>query len=807
MSTLVNALHIPSELRARPQWVSWRYVFVAGQTKPTKVLLNSRTGYNASVSDSATWSNFQTAESVVTQCDGVGYVFSNNDPYCGIDFDNVNKNPQPIIDAHNKIYTTLNSYSEWSPSGDGIHTIIKAAVPTGRNSRSKMMEIYSSGRFFTFTGNVINNVPIMERQELAMQLWAELGGQSSEVAVIERPQSVDDAAIYDIASHADNSEKFLSLWEGRWMGAYPSQSEADQALIDILQFYTKNVEQITRLFRASGLGRRDKAKRDDYVMRTIRRSFDRELPMVNIDYGASQNANGKNENDSVSVNGMVDNSAHGHIPIKLEVPKETNGAHSNGHHANALVPVIKRIDINATVNPFTHKPPGLVGEIAEFIFHAAPRPIQEAAIAAAIVMMAGICGKAWNISGAGLNQYLLFIAQAGTGKDAINTGISKLMTRLEAEMPTIAGFQGPSYFASGQALYKFISTSPTGGSNFSIFGEFGLRLQMISKDNASSAEQMFKSNLLDLYTRSGATNKSHGTMYANKENNVKGFTGAAFSMLGEGEPTGFYGKLEEGDITSGLIPRYIFVEYLGGRPARNESAHMVEPSRVVLDGIRNVAEMALKRIQSNNIEDVPMTPEARQLESLYNDECDKRINNSTRAVVRVIWSRAWMKAMKLAALFAIGKDYVHPTIDEQCFNYARNIVEYESGELVEKLRKGDLTRDSVNYEQDQILIISKLMHDWRATNYYGCGFGRTSIEMHMAGVVAYSDVMMKTAGLTCFKKDRFKDHTKKLERALEQLKMMGFIDEVNTNELGQRIARAIRIADVDGLANYVAKWE
>lgn len=71
-------------------------------------------------------------------------------------------------------------------------------------------------------------------------------------------------------------------------------------------------------------------------------------------------------------------------------------------------------------------PPGLVGEIAQFIYAQAPRPVPEIALAGALGMVAGIAGRAYNVSGTGLNQYTLLLAPTGTGKEAIASGIDKL---------------------------------------------------------------------------------------------------------------------------------------------------------------------------------------------------------------------------------------------------------------------------------------------------------------------------------------------------------------------------------------------
>lgn len=90
-----------------------------------------------------------------------------------------------------------------------------------------------------------------------------------------------DAEVLRVARAADNAEKFERLWRGQWEGEYRSQSEADLALMSMLAFYVRADDaQVLRLFRASGLGQREKAHRGGYAERTlmgVRRRQVREL--------------------------------------------------------------------------------------------------------------------------------------------------------------------------------------------------------------------------------------------------------------------------------------------------------------------------------------------------------------------------------------------------------------------------------------------------------------------------------------------------------------------------------------------------
>ena len=69
------------------------------------------------------------------------------------------------------------------------------------------------------------------------------------------------------------------------------------------------------------------------------------------------------------------------------------------------------------------KPADLLDEIASFIASAAPHPNNEIALAGAIALLSGICGRCYNTyTGAGLNQYILMLASTGMGKEAAASG-------------------------------------------------------------------------------------------------------------------------------------------------------------------------------------------------------------------------------------------------------------------------------------------------------------------------------------------------------------------------------------------------
>jgi putative DNA primase/helicase len=146
----VKAQNIPEELKARPQWVMWRAV---GE-KPDKVPYSARTGRRASSTDLMTWSTFEEALDAYENGEyaGLGFVFSSGDPYTGIDLDGCVEAYGQIAPWALEIIQHFDSYTELSATGTGLHVIVKGEVP---NRRKDGVENYSSKRFFTVTGHIV----------------------------------------------------------------------------------------------------------------------------------------------------------------------------------------------------------------------------------------------------------------------------------------------------------------------------------------------------------------------------------------------------------------------------------------------------------------------------------------------------------------------------------------------------------------------------------------------------------------------------------------------------------------------------
>ncbi|GIP60586.1 phage NrS-1 polymerase family protein [Paenibacillus woosongensis] len=288
---------IPSELKNIPQWVLWKLEQRRTGAKPTKVPYSS-TGQHASVNDPSTWATF---EEVITAYwdnkaySGIGFVLTKNQTdhsIVVIDIDGCVKNGR-LDDEARDIISRFDSYTERSQSGEGIHIVLRGSKP-GERSRTRNIEIYDELRFIVFTGDHVNGTPshIEERQPELINLYNYLFPAQTPLIEVEpvKGPNLEDETVLRLAKKAKNGARFEMLYSGKW-SAYNSQSEAEQALCNMLAFYTKNPEQIDRLFRDSGL-MRDKWNRDDYRERTISKA----LEGVVVQYNNLSNSTKLNNN-------------------------------------------------------------------------------------------------------------------------------------------------------------------------------------------------------------------------------------------------------------------------------------------------------------------------------------------------------------------------------------------------------------------------------------------------------------------------------------------------------------------------------
>lgn len=714
--------NIPIELRALPQWVC------AGADK---IPVSPRTGQAASVTDPATWGTFE--EACRTGFKHVGFVLAAWDPYCIIDLDNKPEKPlsEEEWQRHQKILTAFDSYTERSASGRGYHIIVKGKLPSGVHRDN--VEVYSNARYMICTGDVVRNTPIADYQQLLDVLYGEMKPADT-VELTDRDSILDDSEVVAMAMRAVNAEKFNALCAGDMTG-YPSQSEADFALLSIIAYYTPDNEQVRRLFRMSALGKREKAIKDDRYL----------------------------------------NFALGKIRAQQPAPVDIGQLAANAEAVllgSKQSPVEVPMGSNPPTVPGISLPPGLVGELAQYFYQTAIRPVPEIALAAAIALTAGVCGRSYNISGSGLNQYIILLAKTGSGKEGALSGIENLISAVRPQIPMVDQFLGPAAFASGQALVKVLNDKPC---FVSVLGEFGLTLQQLSDQRANSAQLMLRKVLLDLYAKSGWNRMLRSSVYSDTEKNTKIIQAPNVTILGESTPETFFDGLDASHVAEGLIPRFSVIEYTGDRPPRNRNAN-VPPSKELAQRFSDLVAVSLTTSNNNACAPVQLDSHSVQLLDAFDTRADGIMNASKMDVEMQVWNRAHLKALKLSALLAVGCNPHQPIVTAEMAQWAIDFVIRDVELVAARFNAGDVGQgDSKQYHDLKRAIEAYYKHPVKTVKER---FG----DLHKAQLIPYAYLATRMANVASYRNDRL-GATNALKRALQTLIDSGMLVEVARPQL------------------------
>lgn len=757
---------LPEEMRWNEQWL------LAGPNEKgeLKVPYTIRHGKPApgSNKDPSQWMDFETCcEYAASLGWGIGFVLSADDPYTCIDLDvkNNTNEPDPAkwttqeqLDRFWRIVQAFDSYTERSRSGLGLHVWVRGSI--GLGCKRDGVEVYSQERFMACTGNAIFDKPIAHRQEMLDILVGEIrrAGTGAAFQLEELDEEFTDEEIFDRAINAGNADKFNALCActgndestgelGSYHAlGYPSQSEADLALMSIFTFYSKSNAQCKRLFRMTGLGKRSKATKDDrYLNSTLRLIRARQNKEAVIDEHGKAMA--------MSLVQELQMSA----PV-LDVPPVTTTS-----------PSVSAAPEQAVTETGLPWPPGCAGALAYYIYNSSPRPVKEVAIVSALGFLAGVCGKAYLIPQSGINLYIILVARSAVGKEAMHSGIGNILAHLRERVPTVHRFVDFADFASGPALQKACANNP---SFVNVAGEWGRKLKRLAhEDGRDAAMQSLRTVMTNLYQKSGPTSVVGGLSYSNKEQNVASVNGVAYSMIGETTPRTFYDSLTEAMMEDGFMSRFTVVEYNGERPAANPN-----PQYVMDHNLFQAMEQLVA--QAGNLIDrfgncmVQFEPSAKQILDDFNYECDNEINATDDEGWRQMWNRAHLKVLRVAALLAVADNHAVPVVYPHHAQWALGLIRRDIALFMRRINAGDVgTGDGVR-ERKLLAIMKEYLEDGVPDSY------KVPDTLQKAGIIPRKVLQLRCARVTAFSEHR-NGAIAAMDIALRSLVDSGYIMEVD----------------------------
>ena len=272
--------NIPAILKQRPNWVAWgiRDAPPKSPFKPTSLLSGRPQPAKAGVPE--TWGSYQAAAVCVARglARGIGYEFDGGGIY-GVDLDHVIDGDGTLAAQAKEIVGLLNSFTEASPSGAGLHIFVLAngADITRHRRKDCRVEIYNAGRYFTVTGHVYGGIKPIENRATELQavhdrfLLPDAARETADLALPEPISSAEQERFLGIGLLRD--QVFRALWTGE--RRHGNESADDQALMNKLAYWcSAGRDAMIRAFLSSPYyhqkdeAHMQKCQRPDYLPKT-----------------------------------------------------------------------------------------------------------------------------------------------------------------------------------------------------------------------------------------------------------------------------------------------------------------------------------------------------------------------------------------------------------------------------------------------------------------------------------------------------------------------------------------------------------
>lgn len=298
-------------LKQFPIWLLWKKEPInvpaheALKTQKFTKIPYQVNGQKASSVDPSHWTTYNVAESNKKNFSGIGFTISSKYPLLCIDLDHCINNEDGSITREDFeiLVDTADTYTELSPSGDGLHIIFQLDKHFSLVANKKSyddgtaFEVYTENRYFTYTGKSygkvkpVRTISVEVAEELLRMVGYPWGRGPVVLPTVEVNSQVfttPDEILLKKMFKAKGGAKLERLYNGDISAYNDDQSAGDAALLTSLAFWTaKNVEQMERIWLESPLGTREKTqKRKDYRDRTIANV----LPLVTKTY--SENSGG-----------------------------------------------------------------------------------------------------------------------------------------------------------------------------------------------------------------------------------------------------------------------------------------------------------------------------------------------------------------------------------------------------------------------------------------------------------------------------------------------------------------------------------
>jgi len=618
---------IPNELRELRQWVCWRYESKDGG-KPTKVPTTIG-GYDASSTNPRDWYSFEDVREAAGQYEGVGFVFSKEDPFCGIDLDDCLDDQGEVKDWARPIVDYLQStYGEISPSGQGIKFICKAVNPMSRGRKVPVgdgaVEIYDNGRFFTITGNVFSGSEITRRQAEIDWLASEyMQEQKGNLEGIQQPRIYvgDDEKLRRASAYLNEIDGAVS-----GQGGHDVTFRAACALV--IGFDLSQEDAFSLLW-------------NEYNQKCQPPWSEKELRHKVKSAGKEPGARGGLLNDYTAVG----------VDLSALLGEERTSDFDDEDFARSMVPSV-----------------GLLKDVYDFYCETSQRLSNVMGLCVAVSTCEVLFGRRIaSHTDLRTNDYNVIIAPTNCGKEACEKTITKIFESVDIDH----GFIIPPDVQSGNGLLAAISKSRC---CIWVSDEFGKVLaSVLDRKNRNPHQTQIATHLLKLYGKADSTygGAAHSAGIKNK------IIQPHFCVLGLTTGSTLFESVDVANVSDGLFGRIAFWP-VQDRPKRRRMRKVDVPVELT----EKVRQWMTWSPNGNLSDEYPspvvlaMTDDALRRWESHGEAIDDRMDEESE-IRNAIWGRVAARSMKLAMVHRAARESEDPVaVDWESVNIEMQDIDW-----------------------------------------------------------------------------------------------------------------------------------
>jgi hypothetical protein len=288
--------------------------------------------------------------------------------------------------------------------------------------------------------------------------------------------------------------------------------------------------------------------------------------------------------------------------------------------------------------------------------------------------------------------------------------------------------------------------------------------------------------MTNLYGKSAPNSITGGITYSSQENNVASMSGLAFSIVGETTPGTFYESLTPAMMEDGFMSRFCVIEYQGDRPEKNRASIVNPPEKLVraLATLMTHSDLALA---AGNNQMVAFSAEAAELLEQFDLRCADGVRATDDEAKRQVWNRAHLKALRVAALLAVGDAHLNPIVTVEQAQWAISLVEYGNGTFLGRIESGEVGVGTDSGREQKVIDVCL---EWivLADNHKKLGEYKHGKAMRDAGIVPRRYIQQRTQRFSMFENHPLR-HTGSMMGAIKSAIANGKIMEVKKDKMAE----------------------